>query len=171
VFYSVFYTAVATFGEFGLGQWGAALPLHHLLMLLPILAIVMTCSIIFTFTDFQLVYTITRGGSLNSTPRWRRSPPARHLGRRARRGCAGDHHQPVRPVRFAARADRTYPTLPRAVQHLAADRLLQVDPLRVRGMRPDRRRDAAADPATHLQSSDKKTVSVAILTELVSGDV
>jgi multiple sugar transport system permease protein len=36
-------------------------------MLLPILAIVMTFSIIFTFTDFQLVYAITRGGPLNST--------------------------------------------------------------------------------------------------------
>ncbi len=36
-------------------------------MLLPILAIVMTFSIIFTFTDFQLVYAITRGGPVNST--------------------------------------------------------------------------------------------------------
>src|SRR5919109_5089226 len=31
-------------------------------MMMPILAIVMTFSIIFTFTDFQLVYAITRGG-------------------------------------------------------------------------------------------------------------
>jgi multiple sugar transport system permease protein len=36
-------------------------------MLMPILAIVMTFSIIFTFTDFQLVYSITRGGPVNST--------------------------------------------------------------------------------------------------------
>ena len=36
-------------------------------MLLPIMAIVMTFSIIFTFTDFQLVYAITRGGPVNST--------------------------------------------------------------------------------------------------------
>jgi multiple sugar transport system permease protein len=36
-------------------------------MLLPILAIVMTFSIIFTFSDFQLVYAITRGGPVNST--------------------------------------------------------------------------------------------------------
>lgn len=36
-------------------------------MLLPILAIVMTFSIIFTFTDFQLIYAITRGGPVNST--------------------------------------------------------------------------------------------------------
>ena len=36
-------------------------------LLLPILAIVMTFSIIFTFSDFQLVYAITRGGPVNST--------------------------------------------------------------------------------------------------------
>ncbi|WP_375312737.1 sugar ABC transporter permease [Bradyrhizobium sp. A5] len=36
-------------------------------MMMPILAIVMTFSIIFTFTDFQLVYAITRGGPGNST--------------------------------------------------------------------------------------------------------
>jgi multiple sugar transport system permease protein len=36
-------------------------------MMLPILAIVMTFSIIFTFSDFQLVYALTRGGPINST--------------------------------------------------------------------------------------------------------
>src|SRR6201986_4574618 len=36
-------------------------------MMMPILAIVMTFSIIFTFTDFQLVYAIPRGGPVNST--------------------------------------------------------------------------------------------------------
>src|SRR3954454_4231924 len=36
-------------------------------LLLPILAIVMTFSIIFTFSDFQLVYAITRGGPVNAT--------------------------------------------------------------------------------------------------------
>ena len=36
-------------------------------MLLPILAIVMTFSIIFTYTDYHLVYAITRGGPVNST--------------------------------------------------------------------------------------------------------
>ncbi|WP_114374279.1 carbohydrate ABC transporter permease [Elioraea thermophila] len=36
-------------------------------LLMPILAIVMTFSIIFTFTDFQLVYAITRGGPVNAT--------------------------------------------------------------------------------------------------------
>ena len=42
-------------------------------MMMPILAIVMTFSIIFTFTDFQLVYAITRGGPVNSTHCSRRS--------------------------------------------------------------------------------------------------
>ena len=36
-------------------------------MLMPILAVVLTFSVIFTFTDFQLVYAITRGGPVNST--------------------------------------------------------------------------------------------------------
>ncbi len=36
-------------------------------MLSPIIAVVMTFSVLFTFTDFQLIYAITRGGPLNST--------------------------------------------------------------------------------------------------------
>ncbi len=36
-------------------------------MLMPILAVVLTFSVIFTFTDFQLVYAITRGGPGNAT--------------------------------------------------------------------------------------------------------
>ncbi len=36
-------------------------------LLLPILAIVTSFSIIFTFSDFQLVYAITRGGPVNAT--------------------------------------------------------------------------------------------------------
>lgn len=36
-------------------------------MLMPIMAIVMTFSVLYTFTDFQLIYAITRGGPLNST--------------------------------------------------------------------------------------------------------
>ena len=36
-------------------------------LLMPILTIVMTFSVLFTFTDFQLVYAITRGGPFNST--------------------------------------------------------------------------------------------------------
>ncbi|MGF1476323.1 MAG: carbohydrate ABC transporter permease [Geminicoccaceae bacterium] len=36
-------------------------------MIMPILAVVLAFSVIFTFTDFQLVYAITRGGPVNST--------------------------------------------------------------------------------------------------------
>jgi multiple sugar transport system permease protein len=36
-------------------------------MLSPIIAVVMTFSVLFTFTDFQLIYAITRGGPLNAT--------------------------------------------------------------------------------------------------------
>jgi multiple sugar transport system permease protein len=36
-------------------------------LLTPIIAIVMTFSVLFTFTDFQLIYVITRGGPVNAT--------------------------------------------------------------------------------------------------------
>ena len=36
-------------------------------LLLPILAVVLTFSVLFTFADFQLVYAITRGGPINAT--------------------------------------------------------------------------------------------------------
>ncbi len=36
-------------------------------MLMPVLSVVLTFSVLFTFTDFQLVYAITRGGPVNST--------------------------------------------------------------------------------------------------------
>jgi multiple sugar transport system permease protein len=36
-------------------------------MLMPVLSVVLTFSVIFTFTDFQLVYAITRGGPNNAT--------------------------------------------------------------------------------------------------------
>ena len=42
--------------------WRVTLPL-----LTPIIAVVMTFSVLFTFTDFQLIYVLTRGGPLNST--------------------------------------------------------------------------------------------------------
>jgi len=42
--------------------WYITLP-----MLTPIIAVVMTFSVLFTFTDFQLIYVLTRGGPLNST--------------------------------------------------------------------------------------------------------
>ena len=106
------------------------------------------------------------------------------------------------PVRQSGGADPDLSDIPDSVLHLAADRLLQVDTLRVRGMRADRRGVAAADPAADhaaargagvdlgrdlrlhrcrgtefiyalafIQSTEKKTVPVAILTELVTGDV
>jgi len=36
-------------------------------LLTPIIAIVMTFSVLFTFTDFQLIYVLTRGGPVNAT--------------------------------------------------------------------------------------------------------
>ena len=42
--------------------WYVTLPL-----LTPIIAVVITFSVLFTFTDFQLIYVLTRGGPLNST--------------------------------------------------------------------------------------------------------
>jgi multiple sugar transport system permease protein len=36
-------------------------------LLTPIIAVVMTFSVLFTFADFQLIYVLTRGGPLNST--------------------------------------------------------------------------------------------------------
>jgi multiple sugar transport system permease protein len=42
--------------------WYITLP-----MLTPIIAVVMTFSVLFTFSDFQLIYVLTRGGPLNAT--------------------------------------------------------------------------------------------------------
>ena len=36
-------------------------------LLTPIIAVVMTFSVLLTFTDFQLIYVLTRGGPLNAT--------------------------------------------------------------------------------------------------------
>src|SRR3546814_11064420 len=36
-------------------------------LLTPIIAVVMTFSVLFTFTDFQLIYVLTRGGPLHAT--------------------------------------------------------------------------------------------------------
>lgn len=36
-------------------------------LLTPIIAVVMTFSVLFTFTDFQLIYAMTRGGPVNAT--------------------------------------------------------------------------------------------------------
>jgi multiple sugar transport system permease protein len=45
----------------------AALLVRDAAALTPIIAVVMTFSVLFTFTDFQLIYVITRGGPLNAT--------------------------------------------------------------------------------------------------------
>jgi multiple sugar transport system permease protein len=42
--------------------WHITLP-----MLSPIIGVVMTFSVLLTFTDFQLIYAITRGGPMNAT--------------------------------------------------------------------------------------------------------
>ena len=36
-------------------------------LLTPIIAVVMTFSVLFTFTDFQLIWVMTRGGPFNAT--------------------------------------------------------------------------------------------------------
>ena len=58
-----FYEASAIYGATPWQQFRyVTLPL-----LTPIIAVVMTFSVLFTFTDFQLIYVITRGGPLNAT--------------------------------------------------------------------------------------------------------
>ena len=42
--------------------WNVTLP-----MLTPIIAVVMTFSVLFTYTDFQLIWVLTRGGPINAT--------------------------------------------------------------------------------------------------------
>ena len=59
---------------------------------------------------------------------------------------ARDDRLQAQPLRHAARADPHLPDVPDPVLHVAPDGLLQVDPLRARGMRADRRRVALADP-------------------------
>jgi len=54
-------------------------------MLTPIIAVVMTFSVLFTFTDFQLIYVLTRGGPLNAshlmaTLSFQRAIPGGNLG-------------------------------------------------------------------------------------------
>jgi multiple sugar transport system permease protein len=54
-------------------------------MLSPLIAVVMTFSVLFTFTDFQLIYVLTRGGPLNATHlmatlRFQRAIPGGQLG-------------------------------------------------------------------------------------------
>src|SRR5215510_2247022 len=57
------YEAAAIDGANSLQKfWHVTLP-----MLSPIIAVVMTFSVLFTFTDFQLIWVLTRGGPLNAT--------------------------------------------------------------------------------------------------------
>ena len=66
-------------------------------LLTPIIAVVMTFSVLFTFTDFQLIWALTRGGPVNAThlmatlelsARHHLRPPGRGRGDR-------DRHDPV----------------------------------------------------------------------------
>ena len=57
------YEAAAIDGANGFQKfWHVTLP-----MLSPIIAVVMTFSVLFTFTDFQLIWVLTRGGPVNAT--------------------------------------------------------------------------------------------------------
>ncbi len=79
-------------------------------LLTPIIAVVMTFSVLFTFTDFQLIWAMTRGGPVNATHLmatlslsarassaggWAR---ARRSRRRWCRSCSRHHGQLVRPA-------------------------------------------------------------------------
>ena len=69
-------------------------------LLTPIIAVVMTFSVLFTFTDFQLIYVLTRGGPVNATHLMATLVvPARDPRRPARRGRGdrgGDDPVPAR---------------------------------------------------------------------------
>ena len=66
-------------------------------LLTPIIAVVMTFSVLFTFTDFQLIWALTRGGPVNATHLMATLElSARHHQRPARRGgCDCHRHDPV----------------------------------------------------------------------------
>src|SRR5438094_4439835 len=62
-------------------------------LLTPIIAVVMTFSVLMTFTDFQLIYVLTRGGPLNATHlmatlSFQRAIPGGNLGEGAAIGTA-----------------------------------------------------------------------------------
>jgi multiple sugar transport system permease protein len=64
-------------------------------LLTPIIAVVMTFSVLFTFTDFQLIYVLTRGGPLNATHLMATLSFQRDSGRCAgRRRGTGNLHDP-----------------------------------------------------------------------------
>ena len=57
-------------------------------LLTPIIAVVMTFSVLFTFTDFQLIWAMTRGGPVNATHLMATLSYQRAIiGGAARRGC------------------------------------------------------------------------------------
>ena len=126
-------------------------------LLTPIIAVVMTFSVLFTFTDFQLIYVLTRGGPLNcDAPDGHAVVPARDLRRQPGRGrgdrdgdgavpAGGDPVQLLRPAapRLAAgrggQMTRRAPTPPRRRRRrsrLAGDEL------------PRRRCRAGSSPST-----------------------
>ena len=80
-------------------------------LLTPIIAVVMTFSVLFTFTDFQLIYVLTRGGPLNATHlmatlSFQRAIPGGSLGEgaahRDRDGAVPARGDPVQLLRAAA---------------------------------------------------------------------
>ncbi len=87
-------------------------------LLTPIIAVVMTFSVLFTFTDFQLIYVLTRGGPLNATHlmatlSFQRAIPGGSLGRgRGARDAddpvpaGGDPLQLLRPAAAQVAAGR-----------------------------------------------------------------
>ena len=87
-------------------------------LLTPIIAVVMTFSVLFTFTDFQLIYVLTRGGPLNATHlmatlSFQRAIPGGSLGEGAALATAhgavpagGDPLQLLRPAAARVAAGR-----------------------------------------------------------------
>ena len=80
-------------------------------MLTPIIAVVMTFSVLFTFTDFQLIYVLTKGGPVNATHlmatlSFQRGIPGGQLGEGAAIAVADDSLpaclDPVQLLRAAA---------------------------------------------------------------------
>ncbi len=65
-------------------------------LLTPIIAVVMTFSVLFTFTDFQLIWAMTRGGPVNATHLMATLSYQRAISPAARRGLGDrDRHDPV----------------------------------------------------------------------------
>ena len=103
-------------------------------LLTPIIAVVMTFSVLFTFTDFQLIYVLTRGGPLNATHLMATLVvPARDLRRQPGRGrgdrdgdgavpAGGDPVQLLRPAAPRLAAGRQRQMSDRRERAIAASR-------------------------------------------------